>query len=450
MSMKVGIDFGTSNSGVAYYDGQQVHMLPIDQQNVTPEVVKSILYFTRDFVPYIGQAAVELYYRHNVNRLRRFEKKWVGEIDIYGGDMHYVRDIYAYVDELAPGRLLQFIKTALRSDRYTGTQIFERYYYLSDIIGIYLGELKKRAESILGTRIDAVTLGRPVLFSRDPQLDRQAQATLLQAAQSAGFTQVDFELEPVAAALFYETRLNHPQTTLIFDFGGGTLDVTVLRLGEKGRTEQERTIYASGGLPIAGSDFDRAIIQKRLLTHFGQGKEGLGPAIEELIRTVPDWIALPELSTPQNRQRLEDAIRRGTAPARLKALQSLIFKDMAFSFYSRVELAKIALSSQGVVEILLLEKDLDLWELYSRQQFEKDIQDERQQIEQFLRQTIAASGLTPAQIDAVVKTGGSSNIPVFTELLASIFGPQKIIASDTFSSVTSGLAIRAYQEHRSS
>src|SRR5512134_1954008 len=114
MSLSVGMDFGTSNSGVAVSDGQQVRILPIDRRNVLPEVVKTILYITRDYQHYIGQEAVELYYRHNVNRLRRFVKKWAGEIDFRGADMHYVRDIYVYVDELQPGRLLQFIKTALR------------------------------------------------------------------------------------------------------------------------------------------------------------------------------------------------------------------------------------------------------------------------------------------------------------------------------------------------
>ncbi len=127
MSLKVGIDFGTSNSGVAVYDGQHVHLLPVDPKNVLPEVIKTVLYITREYRPSIGQEAVEHYYRDNVNRQRRFVKQWAGEIDVYGADMHYVRDIFVYVDELQPGRLLQYIKTALRKEGYEGTQIFERY-----------------------------------------------------------------------------------------------------------------------------------------------------------------------------------------------------------------------------------------------------------------------------------------------------------------------------------
>jgi hypothetical chaperone protein len=282
-------------------------------------------------------------------------------------------------------------------------------------------------------------LGRPVKFSDSPEADRQAEDTLRQAAQQAGFRQVELELEPVAAALYYEKSLARPQTTLIFDFGGGTLDIAILRLGDPGH----RRVYATGGIDIAGSDFDRAIMQKRLLWHFGHGQVRYQPDILELIQAVPDWLALPELSTPQNRQNLEGAIREGIAPARLKTLQALIFNDLAFSFYNQVEASKIALSSQGAVVIELKDRDIDLWELYTRAQFEMDIREHSEQIEKVLLDTLAASGLEAGQIEAVVKTGGSSNIPLFTAMLGRIFGPEKVVASNAFSSVVAGLALRA-------
>ncbi|MFZ0533563.1 MAG: Hsp70 family protein [Anaerolineales bacterium] len=442
MGLNVGIDFGTSNSGVAIYQGNRVQVLPIDSKNIVPEVVKTILYITQDFKHFIGQEAVELYYKHNINRQRRFVKKWSGEIDYRGSDMHYVRDIYVYVDELQPGRMMQFIKTALRSEKYQGTQVFERYYSLIDIISAYLLALKLRAESLLGEEIQGVTLGRPVKFSQDREHDQKAQETLLQAAMEAGFKQVEFELEPIAAALFYELSLSKPQNVLIFDFGGGTLDLTIMRLGDP----HHRNVYASGGINIAGSDFDRAIIQNRMLPHFGKGLVQHDPEILNLIHTIPDWAALPELSTPRAKAELERAIQAGEAPVRLKALESLIFNDLAFSFYNMIEATKITLSSLGVAVAGMKEKDLDIWELYTRSQFEKDIREHREQIEQVLMDTVAASGLEPDQIDAVVKTGGSSNIPLFAEMLGRIFGNDRVKASDVFNSVTAGLAIKAYQK----
>jgi len=441
MSVNVGIDFGTSNSGVAVSDGSRVHLLPLDEKNLAPEVVKTILYITKDFKTYIGQEAVELYYRHNVNRQRRFVKKWVGEIEFQGAELFYVRDVYTYVDELKPGRLLQYIKTALRSDSFKGTHIFDRYYTVGDIILAYLRELKARAETLLQDSIHGVTLGRPVHFSRDPELDARAEQTLREAALEAGFREVNFEFEPVAAALFYEQSLSRPENVLIFDFGGGTLDLTLMRLGEPGK----RKVFASGGIDIAGSDFDRAIIEKRLLPRFGQGRVDGHPELGELIQAVADWAVLPELSTPQARRSLEQGIRAGIVPARLKALHALIFNDLAFSFYNQVEGAKITLSEKGAAVIGLREKDLDLWELYTRAQFEKDIEPHRERIEQVLLDTLAHSGLEPEQVDAVVKTGGSSNIPLFSRMLAEIFGPERVKSANTFSSVTAGLGIRAHQ-----
>ena len=439
MSVKVGIDFGTSNSGVAIYDGQRVQLLPVDPKNVLPEVIKTVLYITKDYRASIGQEAVETYYRDNVNRQRRFVKQWAGEIDVRGADMFYVRDIYVYVDELKPGRLLQYLKTALRKDGYAGTQIFERYYTVGDLAKTYLSLLKQRAENVLGESIESVTLGRPVKFSESPEQDHKAQETLRQAAQEAGFKEVDFELEPIAAALDYEQSIQKPQNVVIFDFGGGTLDIAVMRLGDP----RKREVYASGGVDIAGSDFDRAIIEKRMLSHFGLGQVKLQPEIMEMIHAVPDWMALPEMGTPINRNILEKTIQAGTIPVQMKALQGLIYNDLAFTFYNRVEAGKIALSSDGATIINLEDKDITLWELYTRHQFEMDIYHYLIDVEKVLLDTIAKSGLDIEEIDAVVKTGGSSNIPLFTEMLVRIFGEEKVKQSSSFTSVVAGLAIKA-------
>jgi hypothetical chaperone protein len=442
MSIKVGIDFGTSNSGVAVYDGGHVRVLPVDPKNVQPEVIKTVLYITKEYRAYLGQEAAEAYYRDNVNRQRRFVKQWAGELDYRGADMHYVRDIFVYVDELKPGRLLQYLKTALRKEGYKGTQVFERHYSAGDLAKTYLTLLKQRAEDVLGEPIHAATLGRPVKFSESPEQDQKAEETLRQAAHEAGFTEVDFELEPIAAALYYEQSISKPQNVVIFDFGGGTLDIAVMRLGDK-----KREVYASGGVDIAGSDFDRTIIEKRMLPHFGYGRVKHHPEILEMIHAIPDWMALPELGTPINRTVLDKAIHAKIAPVRLKALQELIYNDLAFTFYNRVEAGKIALSKEGATVISLEDKNIALWEMYTRYQFEADIRHYLHEVEKVLLETIAKSGLEPGQIDAVVKTGGSSNIPLFSGMLARVFGKDKVKESNALSSVVGGLAIRAGSNH---
>jgi hypothetical chaperone protein len=437
---RVGIDFGTSNSGVAWYDGHQVHLLPVDRSNVSPEVVKSILYITRDDEPFIGQEAISLYYKNNIDRVRRFVKKRAGELEYYGADLFYVRDVFVLVDELAPGRLLQYIKTGLRSDGYTGTQIFDRFYELHTLIKTYLLALKQRAEAILGETIEEVTLGRPVQFFADAEKDRKSEEALRQAALEAGFKKVSFEFEPVAAALYYELSLSRPENVLVFDFGGGTLDITIMRLGDP----QGRRVFTSGGIGIAGADFDQALIQKRMLAHFGKGLPENDPDLEKLIESVADWQVLPQLSTPEMKRRLEKATALSSAPPRLKSLEALIFNDLAFQFYNKVESAKIELSGQGSTVVAMEGEDIHLWELVTRLQFEQDIRTYRSLVEKCLLDTLNRSGLEVEEIDSVIRTGGSSNVPCFIAMLDRIFGPAKVKATSIFSSVVSGLAISAY------
>ena len=176
----------------------------------------------------------------------------------------------------------------------------------------------------------------------------------------------------------------------------------------------------------------------------GRGQISHQPEIQELIEAVPDWMALPELATPQNKNVLEKAVRAGLAPVRLKALQSLIYNDLAFTFYNRVEAGKIALSDEGATVISLDDRNIPLWELYTRSQFETDIAEYIGGVEKVLVDTLATSGLEAGEIDAVVKTGGSSSIPLFTHILERVFGAEKVKATSAFSSVVAGLAIRAF------
>lgn len=256
--LKVAIDFGTSNSGMAIYDGKEFFMLPIDRSNITPEVIKSVIYITRNYKQYIGQEAINIYYRDNVDRPRRFVKKRIGEIEFVASEMYYVRDVFMEIDELNPGRLIQYIKTGLRSEGYEGTLVFDKFFSLKEIIRLYLQNLKERSESILKEEIHSITLGRPVRFFDDRELDKNSENIQRQAGHEAGFKDVRFELEPIAAVLYYETTLDKPQNALIFDFGGGTLDITIMRLGDPKRRE----FFATGGIGVAGSNFDRVIIQK--------------------------------------------------------------------------------------------------------------------------------------------------------------------------------------------
>jgi hypothetical chaperone protein len=347
------------------------------------------------------------------------------------------------VDELTPGRLLHSLKSELTSS-YEGTTIFGRYYELEKLIAIYLREIRRRVEAETGEPVDSVVLGRPVSFvGGDEATDSQrAEKRLLRAAEMAGFREVSFELEPVAAALHYELGVEEPQNALIFDFGGGTLDITVMRIGEPGR----RKVYATGGVGIAGNVFDQRIIEGVMLDHFGRGTtwgEDDAPFPSQYTDALSDWQTIPELNNPETLHFLQLAQIRGSHPSRVRALESLLVNNYAIRLINAAERGKVALSEAHFTLIQLKGEDMDIWQPVTRSQFEVLIADPARRIEACILDTLERSGLSASQIDTVVRTGGSAQIPHFIEMMGRIFGPKKVVLSDVFSGVTSGLAIRA-------
>ena len=471
--MRIGLDFGTTNSGAAVWDGQRVHVFPLDPSSHDPRVIRSTLYVTRDHEIFIGREAIDTYYRQNVGRPSKMVRQRIGEIELTMGDVGsvkgyptgpttYVQEVYAWVDELTPGRLLHSLKSGLATS-YEGTTIFGRYYELDELIALYLRAIRERIEGQTGQAIEGVVLGRPVNFSSSggEADNRRAEERLRRAAKEAGFREITFELEPVAAALFYELTVSRPQNVVVFDLGGGTLDITVMRIGEPGKRQ---VAYAStGGVDIAGDTFDKRIIEWRLLDHFGRGStvrlgahdaardEDAMPFPSQYTDALVDWQAIPELNKPETLHFLRLARMTSSHPEQIRALESLLVNNYAIRLYDEVERAKIALSSAYFDVIQLTGDDadgIDVWQPITRAQFEALITTETRRIEACLLDTLERSGLTPDEIDAVVRTGGSAQIPCFVEMLGRIFGPDKVVLSEVFSGVTAGLAIRAGMDER--
>ena len=339
--MIVGMDFGTTNSGMAVYNGRSVTVLPLDPDNANPRVIRTALYLTNEQEIFVGRTAVNQYLDHHLGRPVRTKKVWIGEIEIFGGDMYYVTDAYSWVDVSSPGRLLLSVKTRLRDQDHPGTIVGQFFYALEDLVALYLQTTKVRAEKLLGQELKEVVLGRPVRFAADPEHDRLAQGRLLQAAFRAGYERVYFQYEPIAAAYSYETTLDKAQNVLVFDFGGGTLDLTVMRLGDP----KTRQVLATGGIPIAGDVFDEMVVREKMPRHFGEGSL-YGSRRKAL--TIPKWIydnfsnwqTLLELQTAENRRMLREIAQTAQRRHEVEALLSLVSTNYGLKMYDVVEQAK--------------------------------------------------------------------------------------------------------------
>jgi len=439
--MIIGMDFGTTNSGMATFDGRAVDVLPLDPTAPNPRVARTAIYITSEQAVTIGRAAVDRYFEHNIGRPMKMQKVWVGEIEVVGAEMYFVRDVYVFADALSPGRLFLSIKTGLRDVNYPGTVIGQFWYSLEDLIALYLTVTRARAERLLGQEVRQVVLGRPVHFAADEAGDRLAEARLLHAAFRAGYEKVYLQYEPVAAAHSYALELARPENALVFDFGGGTLDITVMRLGDG-----QPRVLATGGIPIAGDVFDQKLVRAKLPRHFGEGSL-YGPRHKAL--TVPHWIydsfadwqTILQLQSAENKQILREIAQTAQRKHQIEALLALVSGNYGLKMFDVVEGAKRVLSEKRGAEIALEGPGFNVREFVTRGEFEGLIRGETRAIEQHLLETVAASGLRPEQIDIVIRTGGSALIPVFHEMLGRHFGEAKVRTIDTFSSVTAGLGV---------
>ena len=448
--MIIGMDFGTTNSGMAVYDGERLQFVPIDPANRNASIARTALYLTNDRQVFIGRDAIDTYYTQNLNRAVSIERVRVGEITLTFAELPtFVRDVYIDKDVLSPGRLFISFKTGLSSLNYLGTVIGSQFYFLEDIIALYLYITKQRAEAFLGTELKQIVLGRPVHFAFNPEEDQLAAERLLKAAFRAGYEQVYLQYEPVAAAYQYESTIDHEQNALIFDFGGGTLDISVMRLGNS----KTRMVLANGGVPIAGDIFDQKLARARLPQHFGEGSfyRSTGkrlPVPSAFYEAFANWQELLALQRPETLEDISLIERTAERPSQIRALRSLISSSYSLKMYDIVENVKRQLSEKTRAEITLEGEGFDVYEPVHRADFESVIRSEYTTIETYLDTLLSDAGLKPDDIDVVIRTGGSSQIPVFVQMLEARFGADKVRSIDAFSSVTAGLGIIAHRIQR--
>jgi hypothetical chaperone protein len=255
---------------------------------------------------------------------------------------------------------------------------------------------------------------------------------------------ITFLEEPMAAAFSYARSISTAQHVLVFDFGGGTLDITVLRLDGQGR----RLFLATDGVPVGGDVLDRRLVMGRLLSHFGAGAT-LGheklPFPVHILEHLSEWQSIIELTQPKYQSVIEEALLIGDKPQALRALRSLVRRNYGLPLYEAVEQAKVHLSEHPEAVVSMHMDEIDFDEHIPRWDFERLIGPDARQVERCIDRALAAAELSPADIDIVLRTGGSSRIPRFVRMLTEKFGAEKLQEMDVFTGVASGLSIAAWE-----
>ena len=427
-----GIDFGTTNSAVAMLmPGKEIQLARFSFRGEEIPSCRSVLYFEQ---------------WKTANGQRR--------VHGYSGP----GAIEHYLDADEKGRLIQSLKSHLPSRSLSGTEVFGRRHRLEELIARIVGDLRKRAEEQFMQPVRRATVGRPVRFvgAESEEDDDFAVSRLREAFMAAGFEEVEFELEPVAAAFAYEAMIDREELILIGDFGGGTSDFSLLRVGPQVRRRGRRPedLLGNSGVGLAGDAFDARIVRKLVSPALGSNSEAR--SLNKILPAVPAWIYshlerwhyLSFLRTNNVREILKSARVRALEPEKIEALIAVIEGDLGYQLHQAVQKVKFELSQIESAEFTFRDglsgaSTVELRIPITRAQFESWISEDLAAIEHSVDALLKSAGVEPHRVDRVFLTGGSAFVPAVRQIFIRRFGQSRIRGGNEFTSVAHGLALRA-------
>lgn len=406
------VDFGTSNSLLSFVsDSGAITPVPLDSgDNV---VLRSLLYTPEKNAWFFGNEAVSEYVNHE------------GE-----------------------GRFFRSVKKFLPEPSYSGTTVFNRNMNISELVAVFLGEMRKRANKFTGVQVDKIVLGRPALYSRDLEHDKLAQDRMEAAAKLAGYKEVLFCPEPIAAGLDYLVASSEEKIVLITDFGGGTSDFTLMKI-HKGQYSKD-DILGLSGIFSAGDVLDGVMMRDFIAPHFGSKFEYKLPGGNNILqfpRNLLKKICSPahithlrEKDTWEFLQHINKFALTETESKKMQNLFTLVEAQLGFPLFHEIEKTKIKLGKEKVVELKFHMHDLDIEEAVDNLDYKHSVFPTVDEIMTTMKEVFTQSGLKPEDVDQVCLTGGTSQFPMIKTELANTFGKEKLFEHNIYQSVVNGLA----------
>lgn len=406
----IGIDFGTSNSLASLVTNNQIEFVKFPDDNISNP---TILYFPeKSKQHYIGNDAVRHY-------LTNLEEYGIG------------------------GRLMLSIKTLLPEAGFDYTSVVGHGSLTAeDLVAKFLLKLKQLAEQQFSRQFDGVVLGRPVEFTE------LAVNRLEKAAKIAGFKEVVFWLEPVAAALAYEATSTEDELICVVDIGGGTSDICVIETSSSRSSSPDRLddIKAVVGVNQAGDELNARIMKHKLSPRFGAGSTftSLGkimPFPSHIIYKLSKWHRINLLNNSNDKSTIRSIYPYSNRPEDVERLLNLINNHYGFELFQAIDTAKKQLSENDQAAVNF--SPLELSEYITIGEFENIITGVVEKIEKAIYDSLTTASVKTKDIKRVILTGGTSQVPMISRSVVKIFGEEKILRSDFFSSVATGLGYAA-------
>ncbi len=361
MSKIIGIDLGTTNSVVAVMEGGQPAVIPNQEGGrTTPSVVA----FTKNGEKLVGQVAKRQAVTNAENTIYSI-KRFMGR----------------RLNEVSEEMKLVPYKVVAGDHGDARVEIQGKKYSPPEISAMILGKLKEAAEAYLGEKVTKAVITVPAYFN-----DAQRQATK-DAGQIAGLEVMRIINEPTAAALAYGLDKKKDETIAVYDFGGGTFDISILEVGD-GVVEVKST---NGDTHLGGDNIDQRIIDW-LITEF---KKDQGVDVSK------DQMALQRLKEAAEKAKIE--------------LSTLLETEINLPF--------LTADASGPKHLTIK---------LTRARFEQMVDDILQRAVGPCKQAMQDAGVTPANIDEVVLVGGSTRIPKVQQMVRDLFGkePNKSVNPD--------------------
>ena len=404
-----GLDFGTSNSAIGVARDKTAALAPIEASST---LMPSAVFFD-------------------------YETK--GRV-LFGNEA-----ISAYVGQ-TEGRLMRALKSILGSPLIDEeTSLGGRKVPLTKVVEIFVRHLKHKAEAFAGQEITAVVHGRPVRFvDDDDRANARAQEVLETIARRAGFRDVAFVYEPIAAAHHYEQTVQREELALIADIGGGTSDFSIIRVGprHRERADRGRDVLATAGVRVGGTDFDTALSLAAVMPLLGLGTQLIEknlPMPNALYHELAAWPTINFAYTYKNERELAELVSLACEPEKVERLLNVVRQRLGHRLAFAVEDAKIALSAEerAAVPLTFLEAGLAI--TATRVDFDRAIEARTDRLYKAASDCIAAAGLSPAAIDTIFLTGGSSRVPVVRAAIGRAAPSARLARGSDLLSVALGL-----------
>ena len=416
MTLHCGMDFGTSNSTFAVAGGNAPpRLLPLEGQSVT---LPSVIFFSfEDESAHFGRAAVSEY--------------------VTGAD----------------GRLMRSLKSVLGTSLFSDTtRIKRRAVSFAEILGTFIAEMRSRANAQLRHEIDTVVMGRPVRFvDDDDAADVEAQRQLEAAARGQGFRNIEFQFEPIAAALDYEQQVTREELGLVIDIGGGTSDFSVIRVSpERARaTDRREDILSTAGVHIGGTDFDRLLSLRKVMPLLGYRTEtadGKRPLPSAPYYDLATWHRINRLYNQKTMLELRSTEREAAHPELVDKMIAVVADRAGHRLAGRVEEAKIDLTDNAETAFSFETHEAVIETTIARTDFSAALEDSVDRIDRTIRTALADAEVSADRIDTLILTGGSTQVPAVAARIRELLPAARAVATDAFGSVGLGLALDAVRK----